>query len=271
MSSSGWTGGTPAWTGRGVAARALEGGVERGQERVDVVRVSGTASRSWCRGPAARRARAGRRRWPRAGAGSSAPGRRRRQTTTPMKSRGKPTSAKPSVSTRHDSTVAQAASIAMPATRSWWGRLLQDGPHRAAPAEAVARLCIRPSSCHAVSSRSRGPRVTERQPVEVRWRRRAEARLDGQVRAPRRRRRGRSPGSTTRGAGAGAGTAGPARRGRRRRRRRGRRGPGSASHWVSGAGEWSSWTTASASSSGTVLASRRRGSATASRGCRPRR
>ena len=45
--------------------------------------------------------------------------------TTPMNRSGKPTSAKPAVSTRQDRTVAQAASIAMPATRSWWGRLLQ--------------------------------------------------------------------------------------------------------------------------------------------------
>ena len=43
-------------------------------------------------------------------------------TTTPMKRSGKATSGKPAVRTCHESTVAQEASRAIPAIRSWWGR-----------------------------------------------------------------------------------------------------------------------------------------------------
>ena len=175
--------------------------------------------------------------------------------TTPMRSSGIATSPKSSVRTRHESTVVQDARSAMPAMRSWWGSVLHEALIDAAPAgDAVARLCIRPSSCQAVSRRSRGPRLIERHPVEVRW---ADA---------------AGPGWTGR-CGAQASTSSAIARLDEawccRRRRNGRSGspsppktpmvrppcPGSASHWVSGAGEWSSCTTASASRSGMVLAS----------------
>ena len=74
----------------------------------------------------------------------------------------------------------------MPAMRSWWGSVLHEALIVPAPAgDAVARLCIRPSSCQAVSRRSRGPRVIERHPVEVRWAVAAGPGWTGQVRSPR--------------------------------------------------------------------------------------
>ena len=172
-----------------------------------------------------------------------------------MRSSGIATSPKSSVRTRHDSTVVQDARSAMPAMRSCWGSVLHEALIDAAPADdggpALHQAELLPRGVEAVA-RAEGDRAPARSRSGAAARRCRAGRAGG---GPRRRRRARSPGSTRRGAAAGGGTAGRGRRGRRRPDRAGRRARARPATAVSGAGEWSSCTTASASSSGMVLAS----------------
>ncbi len=124
MSSSGCTGGTPGCTG---AAKARDDSTASWTAMTKVSTLAGVGNGDPVVVPST--SSAPRTSWPATMAASGRRAQRARAprppSTTPMKRRGMATSAKSAVSTRHDSTVVHAASIAMPAMRSWWGRLLQ--------------------------------------------------------------------------------------------------------------------------------------------------